>query len=119
MSDYIIFDDYVLDDFSKFNMVITVNPIMEVYDEEEFERVYNKCGKAIASSVRTRDYIVREGNHFYLSLSDMNKEKELDVVDRLRNRLVDEGVYFFADTVIDARLPGVDMKYNTWYKVAV
>ncbi|MCR4847176.1 MAG: hypothetical protein K5865_10600 [Eubacterium sp.] len=119
MDDYIIFDDYTVDDFSKYNLMITVEPIVEEYDDEDREHIFQECGTAISSSIRTRDFIVQEGNHFYLSLSELNNQNELEVVDRLRRRLVDAGMYFLANTVIDARIKGEDMKYKTWYKVAV
>lgn len=119
MDDYIIFDDYTVDDFSKFNVVITVDPIVEEYSEEECEEVYQKYGNTISTSIRTGDFIVRSGNHFYLNVPRITKQTELDVVDRLRSRLVDAGMYFFADTTIDARIPDNDNKFRTWYKVAV
>lgn len=119
MDDYIIFDDYVVDDFSRFNVVITVDPIVEEYNEDDCEAVFQKCATTISTSVRTKDSIIRAGNHFYLSLPELTELGELDVVERLRSRLVDEGVYFFADTTIDARIIDSDNKYKTWYKVAV
>lgn len=100
-------------------LMITVNPIMDDNDDVEFEDIMDEFGSEVHGCLRKSDSIMRKGNSFYLLLPEMTEQNKLVVINRIKSRLQDNGVYYLVDISIDAMMIGPEMEYATWNKVAV
>ena len=98
-------------------LMITVNPLVD--DKEEWEDIFQDFGDVVHGCLRKSDSIMRRANQFFLLLPDVTEQNKLVIINRIKSRLQDNGVYYMVDINMDAMTIGPDMEYETWYNVAV